>query len=75
MDGTDGIAIEGTVQIEGADTDMAVIMLSESNHRRAESQGWEQQIIHLWPGSPYKDTRGSRQRLCQQGWLPVSTTG
>ena len=39
MDGTDGTAIEGTVQIEGADTDVAVIMLSESNCRRAESQG------------------------------------
>ena len=39
MGGIDGIVTEGTVQMEGADTHVAVMTLSESNHTGADSQG------------------------------------
>lgn len=53
MDGIEGLATEGTLQMEGADTDVAGRTHSESNPRKREPQ-----IVHLWPGSSSKDTKG-----------------
>lgn len=61
MDGIEGMATEGTLQMEGADTDVAgrraLSLIPGSGSHRSSTSGQE---------GPPKIPRGSSQRGCQE---------